>query len=144
MTKVRPPHRLKYPSVETIRTESSVADVDVIRRGYAWPVAHRLQGETGLSDPRFASFLGVSSRTLARLRKSSRKLDPIASDRLYRLMRVIRLAASVFEDEDNGIGWLKESQPGLGWRVPMDILDTEPGFEAVETLLMQIDYGVVI
>lgn len=131
-------------STGPLAAASSVAEIAVIRRGYAWPVAHKLQDELGLTDPRFASFLGMSSRTIARLRKSQRRLDTVASDRLYRLRHIIDLAAEVFEDRGSAMNWLKEEQPGLQYKAPLDILDTEPGFRAVETLLLQIDYAVII
>ena len=119
------------------------SDVERIRRGFSWEVAGKLQEELGLKDKVFAAFLGVSGRTLARRRSGQGALDATASDRLYRIMRVVKLAAEVFENEGLGLQWLRRPQIGLGNAVPLTLLDTEPGFEAVETLLQRIEYGVV-
>lgn len=128
---------------EPLVAESAAAVIACIRRGYPWPFAHGLQEELSLSDQDFASFLGVSSRTLSRWRKSEDALDKVASDRLYRLMRVVQLAGEVFEGREDGLRWLRRPQAGLGGKVPLELLDTEPGFEVVENLLAQIEYGVI-
>lgn len=117
--------------------------IESIRRGFPWPLAHGFQSELELNDEDFASFLGVSSRTLSRLRKRAESLDQAASDRLYRIMRVVRLAEATLEDRVLGLRWLRRAQPGLGGKTPLELLDTEPGFEAVETLLRRIEYGVL-
>lgn len=128
---------------ETLADKASAAHIEDIRRGYPWPLAHSLQGELQFSDQDFASFLGVSGRTVSRWRKSADALDKVASDRLYRILRVVKSAEEVFEDRDAGLRWLRRPQMGLGAKVPLELLDTEPGFEAVERLLAQIEYGVI-
>lgn len=119
------------------------AEVDSIREGFPWQLASTFQEGLELKDKEFADFLGVSSRTLTRRRKGASTLSKVASDRLYRIMRVTKLAADVFEDEALGLQWLRKPQVGLGGRIPLELLDTEPGFEAVEALLQRIEYGVV-
>lgn len=124
--------------------DASVADIESIRRGFSWSMAGRFQRDLGLNDRDFAGFLGVSSRTLTRRRQGAGALDKVASDRLYRIMRVMKLSEQVFQDAASGLRWLRGEQPGLGGRVPLELLDTEPGFEAVETLLQRIEYGVIV
>ena len=121
----------------------AVADADLIREGFGWALAGQGQASLRVNDLEMASFLGVSSRTLGRLRHSAGLLDKVASDRLYRIMRVVKLAGDVLEDEALALRWLRRPQIGLGGKVPLSLLDTEPGFEAVETLLQQIEYGAV-
>ena len=118
-------------------------EVETVRRGFPWHVAGKLQEEMAIRDEVFADFLGVSSRTLTRRRKGAGALDKVSSDRLYRIMRVAKLAAAVFEDAERGFEWLRRPQTGLGGATPLSLLDTEPGFEAVETLLQRIEYGVI-
>jgi putative toxin-antitoxin system antitoxin component (TIGR02293 family) len=40
------------------------------------------------------------------------------------------------------MSWLRRPQPGLGGRVPLELLVTQAGADQVETLLRRIDYGV--
>jgi putative toxin-antitoxin system antitoxin component (TIGR02293 family) len=119
------------------------AEVETVRRGFPWHVAGKLQEELAIRDEAFADVLGVSSRTLTRRRKGAGTLDKVASDRLYRIMRVARLAEAVFESAERGFEWLRRPQTGLGGVIPLSLLDTEPGFEAVESLLQRIEYGVI-
>jgi putative toxin-antitoxin system antitoxin component (TIGR02293 family) len=56
---------------------------------------------------------------------------------------VLRLAAGVFEDLARAVSWLQREQPGLDGKIPLTLLDTEPGTHAVETLLTQLEYGVL-
>ena len=91
----------------------------------------------------FAKIIGISDRTLTRTRRNKATLDPIASDRLYRTAKVLGLAVDVFEDLPGAVRWLQREQSGLDGKVPLTLLDTEPGTQAVETLLNQLEYGVL-
>ncbi len=123
--------------------QTTTRTIQDIRRGYPWSFARQLQGKLGLNDRDFAALLGVSGRTLGRMRSSEETLDAVASDRLYRLVRVVELAGAVLDDEAAGLRWLGQPQFGLGEKAPLSLLDTEPGFAAVVTLLQQIEYGVL-
>ncbi len=114
-----------------------------IRRGYSWEKAQGVKSRYHLTDPLFAKIIRMSDRTLTRARQRRAALDPVASDRLYRTERLLDLATLVFEDGARAMAWLGRSQPGLGGRVPMELLDTDPGAKAVETLLGQIEFGVL-
>jgi putative toxin-antitoxin system antitoxin component (TIGR02293 family) len=41
------------------------------------------------------------------------------------------------------MSWLRSEQRALGYRVPFDLLATDPGADAVEDLLGRIEYGVI-
>ena len=46
-------------------------------------------------------------------------------------------------DEDAATRWLKRPNRALGGRVPLELIDTEPGARAVENVLGRIAYGGV-
>lgn len=114
-----------------------------IRGGFRWAEVHRYQESFQITDKVFAKIIGVSDRTLTRTRRNKAALDPVASDRFYRTAKVLRLAAGVFEDLERAVSWLQREQPGLDGKIPLTLLDTEPGTHAVETLLTQLEYGVL-
>lgn len=114
-----------------------------IRKGFPWKDVKRTQDFFALKDEIFAHIIGISDRTLTRLRAKQEKLAPAASDRLYRMNRILDLATTVFEDRKQAKLWLSRPQPGLDNSIPIDILDTEPGVKAVENLLGQIEYSVL-
>ena len=47
----------------------------------------------------------------------------------------------MFEDTRVAEAWLSEANPALGNRVPAELLLTDEGTRAVETVLRRIDYG---
>jgi putative toxin-antitoxin system antitoxin component (TIGR02293 family) len=117
--------------------------IDQIRSGYHWSTVHRYQTAFQLTDKAFSRLIGVSDRTLTRIKRTRGPLDPVASDRLYRAAKVLELAVDVIESVPGAVSWLSRAQLGLGGQVPMALLDTEPGAKAVETLLLQIEYGIL-
>jgi putative toxin-antitoxin system antitoxin component (TIGR02293 family) len=126
------------------RTSSATSKIiDHIREGYPWAEVHRYQQSFQITDKAFARLIGVSDRTLTRTRKTKGSLDPVASDRFYRTAKVLKLAVDVFENLPRAVSWLQREQPGLEGNAPFSLLDTGPGAQAVETLLNQLEYGVL-
>ncbi|MDD2773908.1 MAG: DUF2384 domain-containing protein [Elusimicrobiales bacterium] len=114
-----------------------------IRDGFSIGTAKDVQTAWGFDTASFARLVGISGRTLSRAKKRKAFISPTASDRIYRMSKILDLATTVFQDRENALSWLKRPQPGLGNKVPADLLDTEPGFEQVQTLLNQLEYGVL-
>ncbi len=126
------------------RKASSPTDFDdLIREGLPWDAARHAKEALELSDELFAALLETSPRTLARWKKAGKKLDLAASDRLYRLVRIMSLAMEVFEHMAPARQWLRRPQVGLGGRVPLEMAQTEPGAREVENLLGRLEHGVV-
>ena len=124
------------------RMKSSEDWMDIIEAGLPAAAMEALKERVGLDDPSMATTLGISIRTLARVRASQGLLDSVVSDRLYRLARLVAIARVVLEYDDRAVQWLTQSQPGLGNRRPIDMAKSEPGAREVENLLMRIEHGV--
>lgn len=118
--------------------------VERIHAGIPWRAARELIEATGLAQAELARLLGTSASTLRRHLNSDDEMDPVASDRAYRIARIVVLAGELFErDADKIHSWLNRPQPGLGEVRPVDIMDTSEGAEAVEDLLVRIlDGGI--
>jgi putative toxin-antitoxin system antitoxin component (TIGR02293 family) len=114
----------------------------LIRDGIPVPSAEALKERIRITDAALAELLGISEKTLSRARASKSRLDPVASDRLFRVARIVALAIHVLESEPAALNWLKRSQIGLGVRIPLTLLATDAGCEQVEKLLLAIEHGV--
>jgi putative toxin-antitoxin system antitoxin component (TIGR02293 family) len=114
----------------------------MIETGLPTAAVEALKEVVGLDDPSLAVTLGVSIRTLARVRASEGRLDSVVSDRLYRLARLVAIARVVLEHDDKAVHWLTHEQPGLGDRRPIDLAKSEPGAREIENLLLRIEHGV--
>lgn len=146
--KAKKPASLASPMRESRRMyTSALADesnaVFVIRRGYSYPEIKVVQHAYQVPDKTFAHLIGISDKTLSRIKNSDAKLSSLSGDRLYRLKKIWLLANQVLENSENALSWLRHVQPGLNNQAPLDLLDTEPGYEQVQTLLNQIEYGVL-
>lgn len=126
------------------RKVSNLADFDdLVREGFSWATAAHAKDTLEISDKDFAALLEMSPRTLARKKKDKTRLNLVASDRLFRLVRVVSLASEVLEGREPALSWLNKAQIGLGGRVPFDLIRTEAGAREVEELLGRMEYGVV-
>ncbi|HSA79281.1 MAG TPA: antitoxin Xre/MbcA/ParS toxin-binding domain-containing protein [Geminicoccaceae bacterium] len=83
----------------------------------------------------------IPASTFARKVREGRKLSREEADQVARLLRIKDYAREVFEDTGVAETWLSEANPALGNRVPAELLLTDEGTRAVETLLRRIDYG---
>lgn len=83
----------------------------------------------------------IPASTLARKIREGRKLSREEADQVARLLRIKAYAREVFEDAETATVWLSEPNPALGERPPAELLLTDEGTRAVETVLRRIDYG---
>jgi putative toxin-antitoxin system antitoxin component (TIGR02293 family) len=83
----------------------------------------------------------IPASTLARKVREDRKLSREEADQVARLLRIKTYAAEVFEDPEVAETWLSEANPALGDHIPAELLVTDEGTRAVETVLRRIDYG---
>jgi putative toxin-antitoxin system antitoxin component (TIGR02293 family) len=125
------------------RVTSRVDLAESIERGLPANAIDRVKEALALGDVQVSSALGISSKTMGRLRKARRRLPVPVGDRLYRLATVFALAREVMEDETLAREWLRSPQIGLNARVPLELLTTEAGAREVEDLLSRIEHGVI-
>lgn len=103
-------------------------------------VVEELMRASGLTLKELAVALDLSPRSLQRRRRSGR-LARYESDRLYRLARILALAAEYLGDHERALRWLKNPNRALGGTAPVMAIDTEPGARQVENILGRIAYG---
>jgi len=116
----------------------------VIQKGLPAFTLARVCDRYHLEDAMVGDVLGLSVGVVRRLKQApQRRLTPAVSDRLYRVADLFLLAADVLEDERTGRDWMLSPQPGLGNRVPCDLIGTEASAREVEDLLLRVEHGVL-
>ena len=90
------------------------------------------------------SELVVPKRTLARRIAKRETLSADETDRAFRLGSLILEAERVFGDPAKVHRWLRRPNPALSGQRPIELLQSEAGASAVNTLLVQIDHGMYI
>ena len=112
-----------------------------IEEGLPTSLVNQVEERLDLTPQEMASFLGISPRTLERRRENG-TLTSVESERLYRIVRLFRKAAEVFESEKHARSWLKRPQMRLGEQVPLQVARLEPGARETERLLGRIEHGI--
>ncbi len=117
---------------------------NIIEEGLYPRAIDRVKTALELNDYEVSSALGVSVKTIGRIRAQPKKrLKVVVGDRLFRTARLFALAASVFEDKESAREWLRTPQIGLKNRIPIELINTEAGAREVEDLLGRIEHGVL-
>jgi putative toxin-antitoxin system antitoxin component (TIGR02293 family) len=115
-----------------------------IQKGLPAFTLTRICQQLAMDERQMAAILGIPVATVRRLRGApQRRLSPAISDRVYRVADLFLLAAEVLEDEGAARHWLLSPQPGLGNRVPCDLMGNEASAREVEDLLLRVEHGVL-
>ena len=123
------------------RSANSFQVDDEIRRGFPAGALVSLKRASGFTYEEIAALLDISAKTIERAIARRARLGQSASDRLYRVARILALAEHVIEDRQQALDWLHAPQHGLGGRVPVELLATEVGSREVESLLDRVEHG---
>lgn len=115
-----------------------------VRKGISLGEVIHAMERIGLTQQEMGALLGLPLRTFQRwLTGPEKKLDPTTGGRYYRTIKIMQRATMLLGSTTTTLDWLRSPQRALGFRVPLELLATEPGAEAVEDLLGRIEYGVV-
>lgn len=120
---------------------SGFAAVQVIRDGYAIGMIKAASNFFGVPDSRIQGIAHVPASTANRLEKTNARIDSGATERLYRMGAVTRMAIEVFGDKFVAIDWMRHPNRALGDVAPLDLMDTEPGAVSVRQVLNAIATG---
>lgn len=113
-----------------------------IRAGLPSKVITVLSEKLTLHRADVANRLGIPQRTLTRRLSQRSKLTSAESDRAARMARIIALATEVLGDRDKASSWLRTPNRALNGKVPLDEIETDPGYRSVEEVLYAIGYGM--
>jgi putative toxin-antitoxin system antitoxin component (TIGR02293 family) len=81
-------------------------------------------------------------RTFRRRQDAAERLDPLESDRLVRLVRLVAAADETFGDPGKALAWLNRENRVLDGQSPLSLADTDQGARSVEALLGRIGHGL--
>jgi putative toxin-antitoxin system antitoxin component (TIGR02293 family) len=84
----------------------------------------------------------IPDRTLDRRVAKGELLKIEEADGLARLLRVVRAARDLFQDDANADVFLRNPNPALGDRVPILMAQTDIGAREVEAIIGRISHGI--
>jgi putative toxin-antitoxin system antitoxin component (TIGR02293 family) len=100
-----------------------------------------LIGITHLKKEFLAGMLNISSKTLDRYRKAEKKLTPSASELMLKLYVLYQKGEKIFGNSDEFRKWIEEPAYGLGYKIPVSIMQTSAGIDLIMDELIRIEYG---
>ena len=112
------------------------------REGLPVSAVTRLAAELAVERRTVARVLGISERTLSRRIAKDERLSAEESDRTVRLARVYATALETLGSAAKASAWLQKPNRALEGVQPLELLDTDTGARAVETVLGRIEYGL--
>ncbi|MCX6055226.1 MAG: DUF2384 domain-containing protein [Chloroflexi bacterium] len=124
--------------------KEKLSDDDIllkIREGFPFSAFEDVRKKINLSQKDLSGILEISERTLSR-RRATKRFNPVESDRLYRVIRILLYTESVFGDSEKAHTWLKRPNRSIGGKIPMNLLDTDLGTQQVEDVLKRIEHGI--
>jgi putative toxin-antitoxin system antitoxin component (TIGR02293 family) len=125
-----------------LRADDTPGLIRKIEEGFSFGALLRFEINTGVTLALLGTIIGIPERTLAR-RRTTGKLAPEESERLFRVSSVFEKATRLFEgDVDAAVTWLTTPKKALGGQQPLLYSRTELGAREVENLLGRIEYGV--
>ena len=116
--------------------------IQLSRDGLDYQTFEEITGRLPFSLQEWANFLGVSERTLIRVRKENKSLGTNATDKVIRITQLYQKGVEVFRDEEKFADWLNTRIMVVGGVKPKSLLDTSFGLELVDNTLGQIEYGI--
>ena len=123
------------------RLRTSAEMVPALRKGLPSKALESVSRELGMSAIAAGAMLGISGRTLARRLQTNGRFTSEESQRVFRLSRVVALATSALGSLEKARHWLQGPNRVLG-EVPLHLLDTDVGADAVIEELGRIEHGV--
>ncbi|WP_293024312.1 antitoxin Xre/MbcA/ParS toxin-binding domain-containing protein [Pandoraea sp.] len=123
--------------------DAPLAQRQLIRDGFEARVIDRVARELLHMPVQTLLFsLNLPSSTILRKIQRQERLSPAESDRVARVLYLRRLATEVFEDEARAIAWMRRPHAELGGLSPLDVLDSQPGYDRARDLLLRVIHGV--
>lgn len=128
---------------ETFRKMDPLEQRRQIREGMEAIIVDRVAKELlHIPVQTLLSGLGLPSSTILRKISKEERLSGTESDRVARVLYVFEQAVDVFEDDTLAAEWMQRPNIELGGLRPLEVLDSQPGYDRVRDLLLRVIHGV--
>ncbi|PRZ44841.1 putative toxin-antitoxin system antitoxin component (TIGR02293 family) [Paraburkholderia fungorum] len=130
---------------EVFRKMAPLAQRQTIRDGMQAIIVERVAKEL-LHVPLQTLLTGLGLPTSTILRKISKeeRLSGAESDRVARVLYVFEQASEVFENPALAAEWMQRPNAELGGLKPLEVLDSQPGYDRVRDLLLRVTFGIAV
>lgn len=132
-----------YFGAKNAPTLESVFDLIVVsRRGLSKKAVATLGKNLSMSQTDLFTILHISARTWQRY-TDEKLLPQDVTEKALQLANLYKQGESVFGDPAKFKGWMDHPSPFFGGKKPIELLDTQFGFQAIQDELIRIEWGVL-
>ena len=119
--------------------------IAAIRAGIPYNLFNLIQKNTPFTENDWASYLGISTKSMQRYRHQSAKhhFKPMHSEKIIELAEVTKAGLDVFENMETLKLWLHTPNYALGKMQPIELLKDSYGKEWVLAELTRINHGIL-
>jgi putative toxin-antitoxin system antitoxin component (TIGR02293 family) len=125
---------------KTIKTQSDL--VDLARNGIPKNAVIKMAKQLSFTGKELSIIINLSERTLQRY-PDDKKLEKTASEKAIQLSKLYERGVEVWGDLEKFKGWMRHPNPFLGSKTPLEMLDTNFGFDMVSDEIGRIEYGIL-
>lgn len=116
--------------------------VNVVRNGIKYHEFHKIKTILPYEAQDWATFLGVTKRTLERYHEENKVFKPQQSEKIVEISQLSNKGLDVFGSRANFNSWLHSKNVALGNVTPISLLDTNIGITMVNDELTRIEHGI--
>lgn len=116
--------------------------VMAIRMGITVPIYNLIKEKAPFTLDDWATYLGISSRSINRIKASNGNFKSIQSERILEIAEVVELGYDIFDSKEQFKQWLNTPNFALRKSRPMDLLKDSYGKEMVINELTRIEHGI--
>lgn len=139
----RTPPSLPGTRVLALEAQSGLQVVEALSRGLPADSIEQLSAHLGVSVTQALELADIGSSTFFERKRQRRPLSPEASERVYRLAKVVEAAEGYFEDDTHVYSWLARPKVALGGKTPLEFARTAEGADYVVNLLGRMAHGII-
>ena len=122
--------------------ENKYLIVMAIRMGITVPIYNLIKEKAPFTLDDWATYLGISSRSINRIKSSNGNFKSIQSERILEIAEVVELGYDIFDSKEQFKQWLNTPNFALRKSRPMDLLKDSYGKEMVINELTRIEHGI--
>ena len=140
---IRPSPSLPGTRILSLEVKSGLQVVEELSRGLSTDSVEQLAAHLSVPVTQALELANLKSSTFFERKRKRQPLSPEASERVYRLAKVVEAAEDYFEDQGQVYSWLARPKVALGGATPLSFARTAEGADYVVNLLGRMAHGVI-
>jgi len=126
-----------------IKVPSGLSPASMIQIGLPSVAVENFLKRVKIGSADLESIIGISEQSMREKVLKRARLEPVISDRAYRLIDAVARAIHAFGSFDGAMNWLNSAVPSLEGERPLVLLRSEPGTRQILSALDRIEFGGV-